>query len=50
MLAQANCFIRLPENRQSVFHLQKRVFDAGIDYIQVMDENGNVDQSVFPRS
>jgi pyruvate dehydrogenase E1 component alpha subunit len=31
-----------------VFCLQKRVFNAGIDYIQVMDENGNVDDSIFP--
>jgi pyruvate dehydrogenase E1 component alpha subunit len=29
--------------------LQKRVFEAGIDYIQVLDENGIVDQALFPK-
>jgi pyruvate dehydrogenase E1 component alpha subunit len=32
-----------------VFALQKRVFEASVDYIQVMDENGNVDQTLFPK-
>ncbi len=26
----------------------KRVFDASVDYMQIMDENGNVDQSLLP--
>jgi pyruvate dehydrogenase E1 component alpha subunit len=30
-----------------VFLLQKRVFEAGIDYVQVMDETGNIDQSLL---
>lgn len=30
--------------------MQKPVFSAEIDYIQVMDENGNVDQALFPKS
>jgi pyruvate dehydrogenase E1 component alpha subunit len=29
--------------------LQKRVFDAYIDYIQVMDEEGNIDSSLMPK-
>lgn len=29
--------------------MQKRVFEAGVDYIQVLDENGKVDQSLFPK-
>jgi pyruvate dehydrogenase E1 component alpha subunit len=28
--------------------VQKKVFDGSIDYIQVMDENGNVDAALFP--
>jgi pyruvate dehydrogenase E1 component alpha subunit len=29
--------------------LQKRVFEGSVDYIQVMDENGKVDQSLMPK-
>jgi pyruvate dehydrogenase E1 component alpha subunit len=29
--------------------LQKEVYDGAIDYIQVMDENGNVDAALFPK-
>ena len=29
--------------------MQKRVFEAGIDYVQVLDENGNVDQALLPK-
>jgi pyruvate dehydrogenase E1 component alpha subunit len=32
-----------------VFHLQKRVFEGSVDYIQVMDENGVIDQALFPK-
>ena len=29
--------------------LQKKVFDGSIDYIQIMDEEGNIDQLLFPK-
>lgn len=29
--------------------MKKRVFDGSVDYIQVMDENGNTDQELFPK-
>lgn len=29
--------------------MQKKVFDGSIDYYQVMDENGNVDQALAPK-
>ncbi len=29
--------------------MKKRVFDGSIDYIQVMDENGNIDRELFPK-
>ena len=30
-------------------HLQKKVFDGSINYIQIMDEEGNIDQLLFPK-
>ena len=29
--------------------MQKRVFEAEIDYVQVLDENGNIDQALMPK-
>ncbi|MDE1865570.1 MAG: pyruvate dehydrogenase (acetyl-transferring) E1 component subunit alpha [Candidatus Micrarchaeota archaeon] len=29
--------------------MQKRVFDGSVDYVQVMDENGSVDQALMPK-
>ncbi len=29
--------------------MQKRVFDGSIDYIQIMDEEGNIDSSLMPK-